>query len=111
MPNASIAPGLCQRPQLNWSHFKPIYAGRPEEDAEARLFRMNDWMDTHDFQDQVKIQRFCLTLVGEARLWYESLRPINADWEGVQSNNISQIKQTPQTITSVCLLQYKHNWQ
>ena len=42
-------------------------------------------MDTHDFQDQVKVQRFCLTLVGEARLWYESLRPINADWEGLQN--------------------------
>ena len=41
-------------------------------------------MDTHDFQDQVMVQRFCLTLVGEARLWYESLRPINADWEGLQ---------------------------
>ena len=34
-------------------------------------------MDTHEFPDQVKVQRFCLTLVGEARLWYESLRPIN----------------------------------
>ena len=45
---------------------------------------MNNWMDTHDFQDQVKVQRFCLTLVGEARLWYELLTPINADWEGLQ---------------------------
>ena len=31
-----------------------------------------------------KVQRFCLTLVGEARLWYESLRPINADWDDLQ---------------------------
>ena len=46
---------------------------------------MNDWIDTHDFQDQVKVQRFCLTLVGEARLWYKSLRPINTDWEGLQN--------------------------
>ena len=45
---------------------------------------MNDWMDTHDFQGQVKVKRFCLTLVEEARLWYKSLRPINADWEGLQ---------------------------
>ena len=65
--------------------FKPEYAGKPEEDMEAHLLRMNDWMDTHDFQDQVKVQRFCLTLVGEARLWYKSLRPINADWEGLQN--------------------------
>ena len=29
------------------------------------LLRMTDWMDTHDFQDPVKVQRFCLTLGGE----------------------------------------------
>ena len=46
---------------------------------------MNDWMDTHKFLDQVKIQRFCLTLIGEARLWYESLRPINVKWIGLQN--------------------------
>ena len=33
-------------------------------------------MDIHAFPVGVKVQRFCLTLVGEARLWYESLRPI-----------------------------------
>ena len=42
-------------------------------------------MDTHKFLDQVKVQRFCLTLVGEARLWYESLRPINVNWDGLQN--------------------------
>ena len=42
-------------------------------------------MDTHQFQKSVKVQRFCLTLVGEARLWYESLRPINIDWQGLQN--------------------------
>ena len=60
-------PEVPQRPQLNWSHFKPKYAGKLEEGAEAHLFRMNDWMDTQDFQDQGKVQSFCLTLVGEAR--------------------------------------------
>ena len=59
--------------------------GKPEEDTEAHLLRMNDWMDTHNFQDQVKVHRFCLTLVGEARLLYASLIPINADWEGLQN--------------------------
>ena len=53
-------------PQLNWSHFIPEFSGKLEEDAEAHLFRMNDWMDTHQFQEGVKVQRFCLTLVGEA---------------------------------------------
>ena len=41
-------------------------------------------MDTHNFQDHIKVQRFCLTLVGEARSLYESLRPINTDWEELQ---------------------------
>ena len=30
-------------------------------------------------------QKFCLTLVGEGRLWYESLRPITLDWNGFQN--------------------------
>ena len=42
-------------------------------------------MDTHAFPEGVKVQHFCLTLVGEARLWYESLRLINIDWIGLQN--------------------------
>ena len=53
-------------PQLNWSHFKPEFPGKPEEDAEAHLLRTIDWMDTHQLQEGVQVQRFCLTLVGEA---------------------------------------------
>ena len=45
LPNALIAPGAPPRPQLNWSHFKPKFTGKPDEDAEAHLLRMNDWMD------------------------------------------------------------------
>ena len=78
LPNAPLSPEAPQRPQLNWSYFKPKFAGKPEEDAEAHLLRMNNCMDMHDFPDNVKAQRFCLTLVGEARLWYKLLRPINA---------------------------------
>ena len=70
-------------PLSNWSYFKPKYSGKQDEDAEAHLLRTNDWMDTHRFQDNVKVQRFCLTLTGEARLW--SLRLINVDWLGLQN--------------------------
>ena len=66
-------------PLLNWSHFKPKFCGKSDEDAEAHLLRTNDWMDTYGFQGNVKVQRFCLTLTGEARLWYKSLRLINVD--------------------------------
>ena len=31
------------------------------------------------------IQHFCLTLVGEARIWYESLRPIKIEWIRLQN--------------------------
>ena len=76
-------PGLM--PQLNWSHFKPGFTGKPDEDAEAHLLRTNGWMDIHAFEEGVKVQRFHLTLVGEARLWYESLRPIASEWNGLQN--------------------------
>ena len=78
-----IQPGPM--PQLNWSHFKLEFAGKPHEDVEAHLLKTNDWMDTHAFPEGVKVQRFCLTLLGEARLWYESLRPIVLDWNGLQN--------------------------
>ena len=85
MPNILAAPGAQPRSQLNWSKFKPEYAGKPDEDAEAHLLRMNDWMGTREFLDQVKVQWFCLTLIGEARLWYKLLIPINANWDGLQN--------------------------
>ena len=42
-------------------------------------------MNAHHFVDGVKVQRFCVTLLGEARLWYHSLEPINVDWPGLQN--------------------------
>ena len=72
-PTQPIQPPM---PQLNWSQFKPEFSGKPDvDDAEAHLLRINDWMETHASPEGVKSQRFWLTLVGEARLWYESLRP------------------------------------
>ena len=84
------APQALQQPTphmlpLNWSHFKPKFSGKPDEDAEAHLLKTNNWMDTHRFQKDNKVQRFCLTLTGEARLWYKSLRLINADWTELQN--------------------------
>ena len=58
------------QPLLNWSYIEPEFSGKPE-DAEAHLLRTNDWMETHNFPDVAKVQRFCLTLMGEARFWYE----------------------------------------
>ena len=63
LPNAPQAPEIQHMPPLNRSHFKPKYSGKPDKDAETHLLRMDEWMDTHRFPDQVKVQRFCLTLV------------------------------------------------
>ena len=54
---------------LNWSNFKPEFSGKPDEDAEVHLLCSNDWMNAHHFVDGVKVQRFHLILLGEARLW------------------------------------------
>ena len=70
---------------LNWSNFKPEFSGKPDEDAEAHLLCTNDWMNAHHFVEGVRVQRFCLTLLGEARLWYHSLEPINVNWQGLQN--------------------------
>ena len=69
---------------LNWSYFKSKFSGKPGEDAEAHLLHTNDWMNAHYFVEGIKVQRFCLTLLGEAKLWYHSLEPINVDWQGLQ---------------------------
>ena len=51
---------------LNWSNFKPEFSGKPDKDAEAHLLLSNDWMNAHHFVEGVKVQRSCLTLLGEA---------------------------------------------
>ena len=73
---------------MNWLHFKPEFSGKPEEDVEVHLFRTNDWMTTHDFPETVKVQRFCLTLVGEARNWSATLEPLVMTWPELQNINI-----------------------
>ena len=77
--------------QLNWSFFKPEFASKPDENAESYLLRTNDWMDTYAFPEGVKVKHFHLTLVGEARLWYESLRSVNIDWKRIAKSVLTAI--------------------
>ena len=84
VPQALQQPGQ-QIVHLNWSYFKPEFSGKPDEDAKAHLLHTNDWMNAHHFIEGAKVQRFCLTLLGEARLWYHSLEPINEDSQGSQN--------------------------
>ena len=66
--------GQQQHLHINWSNCKSEFSGKPEEDAEAHLLCSNDWMNAHHFVNGVNVQRFCLTLLGEARLWFQSLQ-------------------------------------
>ena len=71
---------------LNWSNFKPEFSGKPEEDAETHLLCSNDWMEAHHFYAGIRVQRFCLTLLGESRLWYHSLEPLgDTTWAQLQN--------------------------
>ena len=70
---------------VNWSHFKPEFAGKPEKDAEEHLLCTNDLMRTHNFNEEDKGKRFCFTLLEEAKLWYETLTPIANDWPALQN--------------------------
>ena len=71
---------------LNWYNFKPEFSGKQEEDTEAHLLCLNDWMEAHCFNDNIRVQRFCLTLLGEVRLWYHSLEPLGeTTWAQLQN--------------------------
>ena len=105
---APVQPGpigpVVPAPQVfyqNWTGKKPEFSGKPEEDAESHLLSTRDWMETHNFPDEVKVRHFCLTLTGEARLWYESLAPLDNDWPALQNKfrwQYSKIGNTPEQL-------------
>ena len=94
--------------QLNWSHFRPEFSGEPEEDVEAHLLRTNDWMTIHDFPEDPKVRRFCLTVTQEARLWYESLniQQQQLTWQNLQDRFRQQYSKFSNTRE-----QYFHVWR
>ena len=50
------------------------------------MLHSNDLMDAHCFNEDIKVQGFCLTLLGEARLWYHSLEPLReTTWAQLQN--------------------------
>ena len=69
----------------NWIGKKPEFSGKPEEDAESHLLSTRDWMEAHNFPEGEKVRCFHVTLIGEARLWYESLAPLDNDWPTLQN--------------------------
>ena len=66
-------------------------------------------METHAFPEGAKVQRFCLTLVGEAWLWNESLRPIALNRKGLQDQfrlQYSKIGNTREQLFHAWILLY-----
>ena len=97
---------MVQQQQLNWSYFKPEFSGKPEEDAEEHLVRTNDWMETHNFPDDDKVRRFCLTLTKEARLWYATIGTAQLDWQTLRDCFCQQYSKFGSTRE-----QYFHVWR
>ena len=83
-----VPAGVVPTPQIfyqNWIGKKPQFSGKPEEDAESHLLSTNDWMEVHNFPEGEKVRCFHVTLIGEARLWYESLALLHNDWPALQN--------------------------
>ena len=49
------------------------------------FFSTRDWMEAHNFREGEKVRCFRVTLIGEARLWYESLAPLDNGWPSLQN--------------------------
>ena len=76
VPAQPAPAGVMPVPQIvyqNWIGKKPEFSGKPEEDAESHLLSTRDRMEVHNFPEGEKVRCFRVTLIGEARLWYESL--------------------------------------
>ena len=64
-------------------------------------------MNAHHFNDGVKVQRFCLTLLGEARLWFHSLEPLEGTtWPQLQN----LFRQRYSKLDNTCELLF-HAWR
>ena len=88
----------------NWIGKKHEFSGKPEEDVESHLLSTRDWLEAHNFPDEVKVRHFCLTLICEARLWYESLALLDNDWPPLQNKfrwQYSKIGNTPEQLFHV----------
>ena len=100
-----LAPaGVMPVPQIiyqNWIGRKLEFSGKPEEDADFHLLSTRDWMEAHNFLEGEKVRCFCVTLIGEARLWYESLALLDNDWPALQNKfrwQYSKIGNTPKQL-------------
>ena len=64
-------------------------------------------MEAHHFNEDIRVQRFCLTLLGEARLWYQPLETLG-DTTWAQLQNI--FRQRYSKLGNTCE-QLFHEWR
>ena len=99
-----MQPASAGVPQVffqNWIGKRLEFSGKLKEDAESHLLSTRDWMEMHNFPEGEKVRCFRVTLIGEARLWYESLAPLDNDWPTLQNKfrwQYSKIGNTPEQL-------------
>ena len=69
----------------NWIGKKSEFSGKPEEDVESHILSTRDWMEAHNYPEGEQVRHFHIMLIGEARLWYELLAPLDNDWLTLQN--------------------------
>ena len=57
IPTGLVVPA-SQVVYQNWIGKKPEFSGKPEEDAESHLLSTRDWMQAHNFPNEVKVRCF-----------------------------------------------------
>ena len=85
----------------NWIGKKLEFSDKLEEDAEFHLLSTRDWLEVHNFPEGEKVRCFRVTLIGEARLWYESLALLDYGWPALQKEfrwQYSKIGNTPEQL-------------
>ena len=58
-------------------------------------------MEAHNFPEGDKVRHFCLTLIGETRLWYELLATLDDNWPALPNKfrwQYSKIGNTPKQL-------------
>ena len=104
VPAQLASAGVVPIPQIiyqNWRGKKLEFSGKPKEDAESHLLSTRVWMEVHNFPEGEKVGHFRVMLIGEARLWYESLALLDNDWPALQNKfrwQYSKIGNTPEQL-------------
>ena len=80
----SSGPRALVAPAPNFHVRCPIFSVNLDEDAESHLLCSDDWIKSQGILEKEKCATFCLTLVGDAHLWYVTIHLVDNDWPILQ---------------------------